>query len=122
MTPVEMAEKMLAYIQKYDHVTFVELTRQIGGESKGDYTYEAAMFPNVVLWIGMSKPFVEALGIVIKRSAVKPTVVLTYILDGAALKLPLVKGGSLATVRRYKKPHWLPVVFTRDLPTSETIQ
>ena len=35
-----------------------------------------------------------------------PTSPFTYMHDGRALTLPLVK-----QIRQYKKPHWLPVVL-----------
>jgi hypothetical protein len=36
----------------------------------------------------------------------EPTNVMTYMIDGSVLQLPLAK-----SIRNYKERHWLPVVF-----------
>ncbi len=92
-----------------NYVTFAELV--IGDESlNGDreLVLEGDGFSNIVLWSGMSSEFIEAVDKILKEDVVHyhSTPALTYLLDGMALKYPIVK-----SKRHYKKPHWAPVVF-----------
>ena len=56
----------------------------------------------------MSPEFIDAINKILKEKVVHyhSTVPLTYLIDGMALKYPIVK-----SKRHYKKPHWAPVVF-----------
>lgn len=64
---------------------------------------------NIVLWSGMSEPFVDAMASLAGDGRIhfRETQWLIYCLDGGALQLPVVKrrpprGG-------FKTAHWLPV-------------
>ena len=103
-----LADAIEAYVRAYDWVTFVELLRRLEpfAEVRGSMALEIA--PNVILWVGMSEAFVNAIEDLrqAKRLFAEPTVRLTYLIDGGGLKAPIAKripkGG-------YKKEHWLPV-------------
>jgi hypothetical protein len=104
-----MREKILTYVRERRYVSFVELERFLGGEMSGDFNLFKG--DNVVLWSGVSERFAEAFASLVETGQVRlvPTSPLVYLIDGKALRLPLVKGRY-----RYKKPHWLPVVL--DIP------
>jgi hypothetical protein len=100
MTP----EVVLDFIkQRGDNVTFAELSRMEGAQ--GEYLLEFA--ENVVIWTGLSQDMVESLVALRASDRVHyaPTSMLTYVIDGGVMQLPLVK-----RAQAYKKPHWLPVV------------
>lgn len=88
-------------------VTFAELVAFFGDKIAGDYAW--IIEPNMVLWMGLSEDFLDAMGALVKEGQleIKPATPLVYIMDGLCLTLPLVKGNY-----RYKKPHWFPVCFS----------
>ena len=97
--------RLVEFVQRRGHVTFVEIMEAFDG-TRGDRCVE--LQPNLLLWTGTS----VALGQLIaspefrRRIEIRPTIILTYAIDGQILQLPLAK-----RVRPYKKPHWLPVVM-----------
>jgi hypothetical protein len=111
-----MAEKILAKVASYGSVSFAELNR-IEGFSGGEWE---SLLPNtaVVLWAGMTDEGCKAWDFLAhsKLIEMKPSTPLVYWLDGASVNLPLTKGSNL---KRYKKPHWLPVVFNATKAGSQ---
>ena len=105
-----LADAIEAYVRQYDWVTFVELGRRLEPffELKGTWALEIA--PNVILWLGMSQPFVDAVEHLRHehRVWVWPSSFLTYMFDGGCLKLPIAKRIPKAG---YKKERWLPVTL-----------
>jgi hypothetical protein len=104
----ELAADVLAYIESHDHVTFAELARKWPDEFTGG---DLALlvhpdYPNMLLWSGVTEKGVAALDFVRPKTDLIPTVLLTYLIDGATLKLPIAK-----SARKYKKPHWVPSVL-----------
>jgi hypothetical protein len=65
-------------------------------------------FANVALWGGVSRAFVDTVHEVLRTQLVcrQPVSVISYLLDGTYLTLPLAK-----RLRAYAKLHWLPVCF-----------
>jgi hypothetical protein len=100
-------------------VTFVEL-KSISGFA-GDLTLKLDG-KNIVLWDGISE---EASKQIIdlweqRKIIMEPASELIYLLDGGYLDLPVARSD-----KKYKKAHWLPVVFnaqTQALQKTEAIQ
>jgi hypothetical protein len=101
---------VLDYIRSQDWVTYAEIEKVLapyiqvagtGGVAMGD-------FANVTLWSGVSRAFVDTVNEVLHTQLVgrQPVSVISYLLDGTSLTLPLAK-----RLRAYAKPHWLPVCF-----------
>ncbi len=93
-----------------DHVTFAELSRIDGFRGDFQMLVNHYRVSNVIIWSGMSKEAVDALETIRQEGEYEmvPTPFLTYLIDGAALDLPLAK-----SARHYKKPHWSPTVLRR---------
>lgn len=115
MTVEEMADIMTAYIDRVDGgVTFVELQREIGEESKGNMCLEIA--PNVLLWHNTSETFNSAVRLIVDKGySVIGCRLMTYLVDGQYLPLP---PGRLSRAQGYKTPHWCPVVFNTPAQTK----
>lgn len=103
-----MKDRIYQYmLKKVKGVSFVELSRDIEG-FKGDMQWMQGENRNIIFWIGLSGEAADALDALLKEKKIEmqPTHWLTYIADGQALTLPLVKRNY-----QYKTPHWLPVAF-----------
>jgi hypothetical protein len=117
MTVEQMAEKILALvIEKRGGVTYVEIMNRIGDEAKGNCCAE--MRPNLLVWYGMSQTLVDAVNLLLKDGKIEwhSTLVLTYLADGAALRLPIAKS---MPKDGFKKPRWMPVVFNLRKPNKK---
>ena len=101
---MSLEEKILSRITS--GTSFVEFL-DVPGVS-GDTDYIVANEPNIVIWPGLSNEAIAALESLKARGliAAVPTSPLVYFHDGMYPNLPIVKG-----VKKYKTPHWLPVVF-----------
>lgn len=96
------------YILKYDWVTFAELHRRLGPAAKG--SIEIGNFAaNVIFWQQLSDLFVDALDRLFQGGRVAYAVAqfLSYVIDGATLRLPTPK--RMPRDGRFKAPHWLPL-------------
>jgi|RhiMetdeSRZDD1v2_1073273.scaffolds.fasta_scaffold1639237_2 hypothetical protein len=73
----------------------------------GPLTAEVGTVPNLVLWTGMSQEWVDALNELFRAGLLwrQPCIVLTYLVDGAVLQLPLAKRPPK---QGYATPHWAP--------------
>ena len=60
------------------------------------------------MWVNVSRAADQALSELLAEDYchMKTTAFLTYLVDGITLNLPIAKQR-----RKYKTPHWLPVVF-----------
>jgi hypothetical protein len=105
----QIKDDILAAIKR--GTSFVELMRDVPS-LKGNFTWHAGSNPNLVLWVGMSEAAIEAMMELLreKKIDIVSTNLLVYLADGGMLQMPLVK--SIKT--KYKKPHWLPVVFNKE--------
>lgn len=108
----EMKAQILQYVQKRPGATFAELRRDIAGFN-GEFDMRLNEFESIVLWTQMSSDAVHALNDLLHEQSLFmiPTPYLTYLADGACLNYPIAK-----SVRNFKKPRWLPVVFTHKKP------
>jgi hypothetical protein len=101
-----MAKQILTIVTRYRHVSFAELERRVDG-----FSGDQGMFVepwNIVLWPCLSREAFDALKELQDQKLIvaDPTSTLTYFIDGMVPNLPIVKAK-----RRYKKPHWAPVVL-----------
>jgi hypothetical protein len=117
MAREQMADRILAYVRKWDVTTFRELQRLIGDEARG--SVRAELEPNLVIWDGASDILLDAVDLRRERKEIKfvkePNAWYTYFLDGGRLNYPLAgrvpKGG-------YKRPHWLPIIIRPSRPAT----
>jgi hypothetical protein len=104
-----LAEKILELVTVRKHVTFVELDR-IEGFSGGDLEISIGneQASNIVLWQRLTREAVTALEELRQTKKIHqlPASVLSYLIDGKSLRLPLAK-----RAQHYKEPHWMPVYF-----------
>lgn len=115
MNQKEMERKLVAYINQNNHVSFVDIER-LFRENQFAYEGDRAIIinndNNLLIWEGWNDIAcniinrVVALGLVI----ISRTIPTTYIIDCGGLNLPIAKQWNN---RRYKTPHWLPVVFCK---------
>jgi hypothetical protein len=111
-------EAIVAYVTKYDWVTFVELQNRFDHyrDTRGDLClFLGDEYPNIILWAGMSRAFVDLLERLQKDKRVFAHVAspLSYLHDGGMLKMPLAK-----RAHKYKELHWLPVCL-RVVPIGQ---
>ena len=103
-----LKERVLAFVRERDSVSFAELAREFVEFREGEHAVCMGAGANVVLWMGLTEEASVAFDLLRRESSVVtlPTTVLTYVVDGHMLKLPIAK-----TTRPYKTLHWMPVVL-----------
>lgn len=108
LTLEEMKEDLLRYVEYYDWVSIAELTHWYDDQAKGDYQWVTESDDNMIFYAGLSEKLISALRELLREKKVHlhPASLLTYLVDGGMLKLPLARkpprGG-------YKELHWLPI-------------
>jgi hypothetical protein len=102
-----LRDRLLGYIRQVDYVTFAELANRFADHFRNGQ-YEISKPGNIVLWQGVTREASDALAGLLSDGSIvmRPTQLLTYLIDGCTLKMPMVK-----SVRQYKTPHWLPAVL-----------
>jgi len=67
---------------------------------------------NIVYWTGLSEMAVDVFRELLNGGGytLKPTVLIVYMADGMALRLPRV---LRPPKKRYKEPHWLPTIMVK---------
>lgn len=107
-TVATLKPTLLAFLER-GHVSFAELMKEVPGFSGGDFEYVLEFCENIILWGGMTEAGCEAIRELKVEGKIhfEPAGPLVYLIDGAALKLPLVRRAV-----KYKKPHWLPVTIS----------
>ena len=105
-----MADEILSLVKARPYCSFAEINRTIQGFSGGDLAFisEGPKHSNIVIWVGMTQEGFAAIDSLLKSGSIKaePAGLLTYIIDGIALTMPLAKKRC-----HYKKPHWAPTVL-----------
>ena len=106
MTVEEMSERIVEFVAHRSGASFPEIIGELGPEAEGDLQWSIA--PNTILWVGLSEKFVKAFQLAKPIVRPHPADPLVYLMDGAALQLPIAK-----RIRKegYKREHWFPVVF-----------
>ncbi len=110
MTDIKI--EVLNYIKKNDGTSYVELERlfdSLNFNWRGEYEIYSNQCENVVFWNGWNEAAMNLINELLHDKLIfkEPAQPLIYLIDGKSLTLPLVK-----SIIQYKKPHWLPVVFT----------
>ena len=107
-----MKQRIYDCVKQRGSVSFAELQTLLGDEIKGEYSLTVNGNPNLILWTGVSKEFVDLMNDSINRGIYKISKahILSYVIDGKFLKYPIAKRPQ----HKYKTIHWLPVVL--DLP------
>jgi len=115
-------EAVRQYVQDYDWVTFAELDREFGeggyAEVRGNCELRLPGAPNCVVWASMGEEWADLLCAMLTDHELYPypASYLTYIVDGAVLKLPIAKRPPRTV--GYKSAHWLPVCL-RVIPMGQ---
>lgn len=102
-------EAVYAFIKKQgDGVTFVELLRHFPN-ARGDAAWGDDKL-NIFFWFWVSAEAVNLLHAMRVEGLIemKPTVPLTYLIDGA---VPPYKVLKRLSKKRFAKPRWAPVIF-----------
>lgn len=112
----QLADAIVEYVRTYDWVTFAELQRQLERfmPVRGNASIRIDC-DNVVIWSGMSP---ELASLVLElvdsgRLFLHAGSWLAYFVDGATLRLPLVRRPP---ARAFEQPHWLPVCLRAAPP------
>ncbi|MBF4514149.1 hypothetical protein ITJ66_16810 [Plantibacter sp. VKM Ac-2885] len=110
-------DAIVKYISAQGGVSIVEIARMLdeqGIPSKGDLRLHWPYEP-VVIWDGASEGLLDVLRQLIadERIELNNTQPLVYIIDGAALTLPMADIKSVERKHPYKTARWLPVVFNK---------
>jgi hypothetical protein len=112
-----MKEKIKEFIHRRDNVSFPELMRAIPDSAGGRVLCHDN--DNLILWEGMSQPFVDAIqelqrdGEIVFRRVSARDATFIHIVDRAGLRYPIAK-----RIQKYARPRWLPIVLckpARDL-------
>jgi hypothetical protein len=101
-----LKDRVVAYIQATDYVSYAELSNRFSEFRDGDLAI--SMRENLYLWAGMTQEAVDAIQALREEGAitVKPSSLLVYLADGRSLSFPIAR-----RVRDYKKPHWAPTTL-----------
>ena len=110
----QLGKAVVAYVKKYDWVTFVELQRRFETfmPVNGTWALTATDNTNLIFWAGMSQEFMDLVEPLLREERIyyHPAQVLTYWIDGGTLNIPVAK-----SARKYKTKRWVPV-FLRTVP------
>ena len=102
-----MKEKLLTLIKKNGDASFAGILQHYP-EAKGDMEMIFEEYENLILWRGLTNEAILSIVALLDEGQIHMNVVtpLVYLIDGLPANLPTAK-----SIRSYKKPHWLPVVF-----------
>lgn len=102
---------VLEYIRKTGDVSYAELQylfNRLEFDYHGNLEIYSPVNENVVFWCGWNREAIEILNELKAENLIEqePVQPLIYLIDGAALRLPLVRKAI-----NYTSPHWLPLVY-----------
>ena len=102
-----LKEMILSRVETHDNVSFAEIEGYPG--FRGDLSMEIGDM-NIFLWTNMSSEAILAITELEREGLIvfSPTSLWTYLADGVVNSAPVAK-----TDKKYKKPHWLPIVLCR---------
>jgi hypothetical protein len=107
---MEMKTQIEKMLNARDHLSFVEMTREIDG-AKGNVGMFSTDNDNVLIWGDVSQDFVDAVRLVIEGNAhLQGCTVLVYYIDGGVPRLPIAKSMK----RKYKAIHWVPMTLCKS--------
>ncbi len=108
----DMKTEVLNYIKKNGDTTYAELERLFDSlhfNWQGDFAISSKVNNTIFFWYGWNEAAARITSELLHDGQLfrEPTQPLIYLIDGKGLDLPLAR-----SLTKYKKPHWLPVVFT----------
>ena len=113
----EIKNKISNYIYEHNDVTFIEIEHifdELGYCYKDNSTIWVKSESNIVIWDGWTPKAFNLVKELItdekRKITVKSVDQLIYFIDGYALNLPI----ATSIDKKYKKPHWLPLVFIKE--------
>lgn len=115
MNQIEMELKLVDYLNQNNHVSFVEIER-LFRENQFDYEGDRSIVINnninLLIWDNWNDVACNIINRILALGLVRiiPTIATTYAVDCGWLNIPIAK--QLIS-RKYKNPHWLPVVFCK---------
>jgi len=109
----KMKEIILDYINKNDSASYAEvewLFQQNGYDYQGNIVACSELCEHVVFWDGWKQEAFDLMKELLHEGKVhrEPAHPLRYLVDGASMKIPIVKRGI-----QYKTDHWAPAVFVK---------
>lgn len=123
----EIKKGILVRLAKYGNGTsFVELVQHFP-KIQGDYSITCGDNESIIIWIGLSKEFIDWFYKMGKKGIITINVhnilgnVMSYFFDGGGLSLkPLEKLTHRSLNHHYKEPRWVPILLgTVYRPTEE---
>jgi hypothetical protein len=106
------AQALVAYIRDQDYVTYAEMPRILRPfiPTEGEGAIVLHDDPNIVFWTGITPEWVHTLRELTEADLIwrQPCTVLSYLVDGAMLQMPLAKRPPK---QGYATPHWAPACF-----------
>jgi hypothetical protein len=112
--------RVLRYIQGSDYVSFAELAGEFPDHFAGG-PCDIEIRPNLFLWVGLPNTGAAVITELLNKRQVllHASSIITYLQDGAALRLPTPKRSQAS----YRTPHWLPVTLRPAIrPTPDAIR
>ncbi len=112
MKQKDIVVKILQYIKKEDHVSFLEIERlfkSVGFPYKGSLPLCSDTDENILYWNGWNKGAIKIISKVLRDGGIfiNPTDTITYVIDGGGLDLPIARNSD----EKYKVPHWQPITL-----------
>jgi hypothetical protein len=110
MTPQQMADDMVNYVNNKQGALICELVEWVGGSGHGVLAFEG----NVVLWKEVSLDFVEAFKLALPRIELHRAnpMSIAFFSDNLGFpRLPVVTAEEWHNKVVFDKPHWLPTLF-----------
>lgn len=106
-----LKKAVLEHIRKTGDVSYAELQwlfNQLGFDYRGEFEIYSPINNNVIFWTGWNREAIEIMNELKSEGLIEqePVQPLVYLIDGAALSLPIVRRAA-----NYQSPHWLPLVF-----------
>lgn len=110
-----MEDILLNYIIKKGNVSFVEIEELFEDHSfnyKGEYALMYRKCKGIIIWNGWNNEAIDLISNLMQHKEIEldPCSIMIYLIDGQALKYPLVK-----SFRSYKEDHWIPMVINKRI-------
>lgn len=106
--PERIEERVLAYVQEHDFVTFAALHKHFAGDAREETQLELP--GNRVVWAGAPRELFDAVMALLARGELAsiPGHKSAYRRDGRVLDLPVEKAPPREP---HAEPHWFPVLL-----------
>ena len=106
----QIDDAIVEFVERRQYVSFPELARFLGAHMPvdGDCCIGPNDYEFILFWVNLSEDLAARLCRLRseKRIHYHPASLFVYLIDGLSPSLPIAK-----SVRKYTKPHWLPVTI-----------